>query len=337
MEIKANRMARKVLIISLGSIGQRHLRNIRSLLPQAEIAVMRREGAAEGADHVFHDLQSSLNFNPDVAIVASPATEHLVVASALIKSAVPVLIEKPFADRLDGLAELVAQAEAASVPLFIAYNLRFHPMLTKVCAMLRENEIGRVLSVRAEVGQYLPDWRPRQRYQISVSARRDLGGGVLLELSHELDYILWLFGRPVRVFATGGRYSDLDIDVEDVCSLTLRYGEDGPLINVHLDFLDRAVNRRFRIVGASGTIVGDVITGQLEVYVADSGKWLKEVWSPPDPNQLYIDELQNFLSAVRGEAGPILPNGGQGMDVMCLIEAARRSMLEREEVEVTYE
>ncbi|PYB77097.1 Gfo/Idh/MocA family protein [Rhizobium wuzhouense] len=330
------KLLQKVLIVSLGSIGRRHLRNLRLLLPDAELAVLRRQGAAEDADRVFHDLPSALAFKPDAAIVASPASAHLASASALVKQAVPVLVEKPFADRLDGLPQLVADAEAAGVPLFVAYNLRFHPLLQKVRGILAVNGIGRVLSVRSEVGQYLPDWRPGKPYRTGVSARRDLGGGALLELSHELDYICWLFGRPALVFAAGGPLGDLGIDVEDTVSLTLRYGDAAPIVNVHLDFLQRAVTRQFRIVGSEGTIVGNMITGELDLYLAQTGNWMREICRPAEPNQLYLDEIGDFFSAVQDGDAIVLPDGRQGMDVICLVEAARRSMAERKEVKIDY-
>lgn len=338
--VSVSKPIERVLVVSLGSIGRRHLRNLRSLLPEAELAVLRRPGSAataEGASRVFQDLPSALAFRPDAAIVASPATEHLAVTRALVEQAIPVLVEKPFADRLEGLAGLVAEAETKGLPLFVAYNLRFHPMVQRVRAILSDNGIGRVLSARAEVGQYLPDWRPGQSYQQGVSARRDLGGGALLELSHEIDYVSWLLGRPARVFAAGGRLGDLEIDVEDTVSLTLRYGDVAPIVNIHLDFLQRAVTRQFRIVGAEGTIAGNMITGELDLYLAGAGSWTRELLRPADPNQLYLDEISDFFSAVRGGRTAVLPAGRQGMDVIYLVEAARQSMAERREVEIDYD
>lgn len=329
----------RILVVSLGSIGRRHLRNLRSLLPEAELAVLRRPGSpatAEGATHVFHDLSSALAFRPDAAIVASPATEHLAVARALVAQAVPVLVEKPFADKIEGLAELVSDAEAKRVPLFVAYNLRFHPMVQRVRTLLAEEAIGRVLTVRAEVGQYLPDWRPGQPYREGVSARRDLGGGALLELSHEIDYVSWLFGRPQRLYAVGGQLGDLGIDVEDAVALTLRYGDGAPIVNVNLDLLQRAVTRQLRIVGTEGTLTGNLLTGELDLYRAATGSWTRETCRPADANQPYLDEVEAFFSAIADGEATTLASGRQGADVIGLIEAARQSMAGRREVEIDY-
>lgn len=330
---------KRVLVVSLGSIGRRHLRNLRSLLPEAELAVLRRPGSpatAEGATHVFQDLLSALAFRPDAAIVASPATEHLAVARALVGQAIPVLVEKPFADRIDGLAGLVSEAEAKSVPLFVAYNLRFHPMMQRVRALLTDNAVGRVLTARAEVGQYLPDWRPGQPYREGVSARRELGGGALLELSHELDYVYWLFGRPQRLYAAGGQIGDLGIEVEDAVALTLCYGDGAPIVNVNLDFLQRAVTRQLRIVGTEGTLSGNLMTGELDLYRAADGNWTRETCRLADANQPYLDEVAAFFSAIAGGKAPLLASARQGTDVICLVEAARQSMAGRREVEIDY-
>lgn len=330
---------KKILIVGLGSIGRRHVRNLRALLPDSQLAALRRQPSTEqiqGLDNQYHELSAAIAFRPDAAIIASPATEHLSTARLLIENNIPLLVEKPFAERLDGLPQLVDSAESRHIPLFVAYNMRFHPLLRRVRKLLAHCSIGRVLSIRAEVGQYLPDWRPGQAYQQSVSARRVLGGGALLELSHEIDYIYWLIGRPSRVFASGGRLGDLDIDVEDMVSLTLRYDGKAPLVTISMDFLQRAVTRQFKIVGTEGTILGDLISGQLDIYLSSVCNWSREIVKPDDPNELYLEEVTAFLSYSMGSQPGALADGRQGVDIMCVIEAARRSMTRQKEVDIEY-
>lgn len=339
MTVTTSTSIQRVLVVSLGSIGRRHLRNVRCLLPTAEIAALRRPNSpssAEGADHIFHDIRSALAFRPTAAIVASPATDHLRLTQTLVTNGIPVLVEKPFAHRLEGLSVLVAEATAKSLPLFVAYNLRFHPIVRRVKSLLEENVIGRVLTARADVGQYLPDWRPGVNYKEGVSARRDLGGGVLLELSHELDYVSWLFGRPSSVYAAGGQLGDLGIDVEDTAVLTLRYPEAAPIVSVNLDFLQRAVARQLRVVGTKGSICADLVTGECDFYVASTGEWTRELCRLTDSNLLYLDEVKAFFSAVNGEHSTILARGQEGIDVLCQVEAARQSMANHREMKINY-
>jgi predicted dehydrogenase len=217
-----------------------------------------------GADHQFFSLQDALVFAPSAAIVAGPASIHLEVAMALAAAGIALLVEKPLAHTSAGLDALLAACARADIPLMVGYNLRFLPSLVECKRLLDTGAIGRVLGVRAEVGQYLPDWRPGTRYQENVSARQELGGGALLELSHEIDYLYWMFGMPARVSARGGRYSELEIDVEDMAELCLEYEGPARLVNIHLDFLQRSPARSCKFIGDQGTLVWNGITDKID-------------------------------------------------------------------------
>lgn len=319
----------RVLITSLGSIGRRHLSNVRDLLPSAKIGVLRLTdrplSAGSLPDEFFASIEEAIAFHPDMAIIASPATEHLTLASALVGNGVATLVEKPFAATPDGLSNLIEQAQTRGVPLRIAYNLRYHPLLRRVRELINSGAIGRVVSVRAEVGQYLPDWRPNTRYQDGVSANAALGGGALLELSHELDYLYWMFGLPAVILAVGGTLGDLGIGVEDMVSLLMHYPRDRRIVSVHLDFLQRAANRSCKLVGTEGTMVADLLIGRLDRFDASDKQWSSENLPLSDANQTYRDELKAFVSSIDGGACD-LPDGRGGLDVMNMIETARMSL-----------
>ena len=331
----------RYLIVSLGSIGRRHLRNLRQLKPDAEIGIWRQHHAVaadelpEGADHLFGSLDEVLRFAPDAAIVAGPASRHLEAAQLLADAGIHLLIEKPFADQLEGLEHLLATCRKQKLTLMIGYNLRFFPSLVQIKRMLDEDVIGRVISVRAEVGQYLPDWRPTVDYRLGVTAQRSLGGGVLLELSHEIDYIYWMFGMPNKVTARGGQLGDLDIDVEDTVELILEYTVPKRLVNIHLDMLQRAPIRRCRIAGEQGTLLWDAMTDVIEHYAADTKAWQKiDQFMLADRNQMYIDELTEFFVAIRDKREPAI-TGEQGRDVIAIVEAARKSLYTATTIEMT--
>jgi len=333
--------AERYLIVSLGSIGRRHLRNLRTLRPEAEIGVWRQQARVlpgelpHGADIQFDTLAAALAFRPQAAIVAGPASTHLAVALAMAQAGIPLLVEKPLADKADGLDALVTLCRSQELPLMTAYNLRFLPSLRETRRMLAEGAIGQVLGVRAEVGQYLPDWRPDSDYRQTVSAQRRLGGGPLLELSHELDYLVWLFGMPARVTARGGRYSQLEIDVEDMVELCLEYAAPQRLINVHLDMLQRAPTRRCRFIGSEGTLLWDGIADRIECYRSSTRGWeIYDQFAIADRNQMYLDELEHFLGCVQDRATPLV-DGVQGLAVLNLVEAARESLAQGRTVELT--
>jgi predicted dehydrogenase len=334
-------MSENYLVVSLGSIGRRHVRNLRRLRPHARIGVLHLSGAPtgpvpEGVDCRFMSMDEARAFRPSAAIVCSPASTHLAVARALVEDGVPLLIEKPIAHELQGLAELLALAANRAVPLMTGYNLRFLPSLVETRRLVVSGAIGDVLGVRAEVGQYLPDWRPGARYQDSVSARQALGGGALLELSHEIDYLYWMFGAPARLLATGGRYSALEIDVEDMVSLTLEYERPRRLVNIHLDFLQRSPSRTCKFIGSEGTLVWNGIADVIDVYRSANGQWSRiEVPAVPDKNTMYLDELSHFLQAVERRSVPCI-DGAQGIAVLRIVEAVRESIIRRAAVEISH-
>ncbi|MEY2633865.1 MAG: hypothetical protein RIR00_2519 [Pseudomonadota bacterium] len=320
----------RFLVVSLGSIGRRHLHNLRALRPQARIGVLRltqsgaNEELPEGADLQFTSINDALAFAPSAAIIASPASTHLAVAMPLARAGVPLLIEKPLATSCTGLSELLAAA--AGIPVMVAYNLRFLPSLIEARCLVHDGAIGEVLVVRAEVGQYLPAWRPASRYQDTVSAQQALGGGALLELSHEFDYLYWMFGLPSRVAASGGRYSALEIDVEDMVSVNLEYESPRRLVHVHLDLLQRATTRGCKFIGSEGTLRWDGIADTLERYVPAAGEWQQVDTRPcPDRNEMYVAELAHFLDCAASGQTPLVDLRA-AHDVLAIVDAARASI-----------
>lgn len=322
----------KYLIVSLGSIGRRHLANLRQLCPHAQIGVLRTHttdraaAVPAGADYQFFSLDEALAFVPSAAIVAGPASIHLELARPLAAAGIALLIEKPIANTTEGLAPLLKACARDGVPVLIGYNLRFLPSLVECKRLIDAGTIGKVRGVRAEVGQYLPDWRPGARYQDGVSARQALGGGALLELSHEIDYLYWMFGMPTRVSARGGRYGELEIDVEDMVELCLEYQKPARLVSIHLDFLQRSPTRTCKFIGDKGTLVWNGITDQIELFSVDEGAWQHiDSHTQPDRNAMYVDELRHFLSCARKQVTPLC-DGAQGYDVLAIAEAAKASM-----------
>jgi predicted dehydrogenase len=280
----------------------------------------------EGADCLLATVEEAVGFDPSVAIVAGPASARLNVAMTLAAHGVHLLLEKPIAAELAGTTALLDLCRARNLTLMIGYNLRFSPSLREAKRLVDEGTVGRVLGVRAEVGQYLPDWRPGTDYRRSVSARRSLGGGVLLELSHEIDYICWFFGLPNFVSARGGRYSDLDVDVEDMVELVLEYDSPKRLVSMHLDFLQHAPVRGCRFIGERGTILWDGVAERAHYFLTGDSAWrTSDERVAHDRNRTYVDELEHFLHCVDRGDRPIV-NGEDACNVLAVIDAARFSI-----------
>jgi predicted dehydrogenase len=321
----------RVLVVGCGSIGRRHTSNLRSLGVAALAACdpdpqRRQYFETEWGLPTFPDLESGLNaFAANVVFVCSPPVFHVSQALVALDAGAHVFVEKPVSDRIDGIAELIERSKTGQRVVQVGYNLRFHPGLVKLKSLLDQGIIGKVLWARIEAGQYLPDWRPWQDYKQSYTARRDLGGGILLDGSHEIDYALWFFGQPSEMRCLSGTVSQLSVDVEDCATILIRFA-GGAQVDVHLDFVQRSYSRSCKIVGELGTLAWDFTQRTVDVFTADSGEWSS---FPYDfaPNDMYVNEVQDFFRCIaeRGTPRVDLQQARAVLEVIQLAKAAAES------------
>ncbi|MGA7802786.1 MAG: Gfo/Idh/MocA family oxidoreductase [Gammaproteobacteria bacterium] len=242
----------KAAVVGMGSIGARHARILSELGCEVVVVSKRRNNQFPVFDLVGDLLDHD---RPDYVVIASATAEHWSTLEELAARQYTgvVLVEKPL---FDTPRELPAMPDAK---VYVGYNLRFHPVLQALSARI-ENE--RVLSVQIYVGQYLPDWRPGTDYASSYSASRARGGGVLRDLSHELDYTCWLFGQWRAVAGIVGHFSSLAIDSEDTVGLLMET-EECPVVSIQMNYLDRASRREITINTDTGTLKVDLVRGEL--------------------------------------------------------------------------
>lgn len=296
------------LVVGAGSIGSRHLRNLRTLgitrLAACDPDAERRKGVAqESGVQTFADLQPALaDFKPSLVFVCTPPVMHVAQARAAVAAGAHVLVEKPLSVDLEGVGALISEAAAGKRQVQVGYNLRFHPGAQRLKRLVEEGAVGRILWAYAEVGQYLPDWRPQQDYRRSYTARRALGGGIILDASHELDYVTWLLGLPAEVQCMAGKVSGLEVDVEDCATILLRFRE-GTRADVHMDFVQRGYNRSCKLAGEQGSVVWDYPANEVRLYRADRDAWETERLSC-QPGDMYLAEVQDFLECVAQGRAP---------------------------------
>jgi len=321
----------RILIVGIGRIGKRHLRLSRKLLPKADIRVLRHQfsdSVPKHANGTFSTLEDALAFVPHLAVICSPATFHLVSALPLALGGVHLLVEKPLSASTAGVQQLLEACRDKGVVLLTGYNLRFLPSMRQFRDLNFEELIGRVLSVRCEIGQYLPTWRPDADYRVCVSARRELGGGALLELSHELDYLRWIFGEVEWVKATLSRQSSLAIDVEDTAHLTLGFipAADGRQLvsNVNMDFVRHDTTRLCTVIGEKGSLRWNGLTGVVDLFEEGAKGWRELFNLPHQRDDSYLAEWQHFLSCIDAQIPASIP-GNDGIAVLQIVEAARQS------------
>jgi predicted dehydrogenase len=318
----------KILIVGLGSIGQRHLDIARELFPNANIQILRFKNnkCPKKADGVFLSIQDAIDFYPDIVVIANPASEHIRLAKVFSESGAHLLIEKPLSITSEGTNELITISKKNKKILMVGYNLRFLMSLKKFRDFVQNKTAGRVLSVRCEAGQFLPSWRPTIDYRDSVSAKKKLGGGVLLELSHEIDYLIWIFREIDWVKATLSKQSDLEIDVEDSAFLTLgRDNEnDSLIISLNLDFIRQDKKRECVAICEKGTLRWNGITGAVDIFHKDSKSWEQIYLADSSINDSYINEWKHFVDCIENNKEPII-SVYDGLKVLEVIEAARIS------------
>jgi predicted dehydrogenase len=315
------------MIAGLGSIGRRHLRHLRAL-GQSDILLYRTHQSTLPNDDladlpVETDLASALAQRPDAVIVSNPTALHLEVALPAAEQGCHILLEKPVSHTLTGLDDLAAAAARSGARILVGFQFRYHPGLRRIAEILSAGTVGRPVSFRAHWGEYLPAWHPWEDYRTSYSAREDLGGGVILTLTHPIDYLRWLLGLAEQVWSFAGQYSDLEIDVVDTAEIGLRLA-NGVVGSVHLNYVQRPPRHQLEIVCTEGTIRWDNAAA-LEVYQAASQQWethpLPEGFERDD---LFRAQMRHFLQVVSGEQDPFC-SLEDGIAALELALAAHRS------------
>lgn len=315
-----------ILVVGSGSIGKRHLQNLYHLgYRQLAVCHSRQrplnEVEAQLGVRVFRNLDEALAWSPDITLVTNPTTFHVPTALAAVKAGSHVLVEKPLSHSLDGVAELENAATQHHCLVMVAYNLRFCASLGYFRDLLIGGAIGRPLTVRAQVGSYLPSWRPQTDYRQVYSSKAELGGGAILDLSHELDYILWLLGPAASVTAMMGKLSELEMSAEDAAEILVRH-TSGVFASVHLDFFDHAMTRCCRIVGTEGTLIWDYFADEVRHFDSKRGVWISHSVPTTDRNEMYLAELRHFLDCVASDTSPSI-SLQDGINVLRVALAAK--------------
>lgn len=321
-------MINKILIVGQGSIGIRHTEISRNFFPNADIRVLRHSYSSDISKHanlLLANKEEVKNFKPQIAVICNPSSFHVDIAIYLARQGINLLIEKPLSNSLDRLDELMAIAKKENITVLVGYNLRYKKSLIKFKESINTKNIGKILSVDCEAGQFLPDWRPNTDYRKTVSAQKALGGGVLLELSHEIDYLRWIFGEIEWVKGVLSKQSNLDIDVEDCANLTMGLQNSSAIINLKLDFYKKNSRRNCIVHGKEGSLKWNAISGSVHKLSICKNVWEKIFEEGNlDNNQTYLSEWEDFVNCIHQKKQPKITLE-DGLKVIQVIEAARKS------------
>lgn len=309
--MKNKREELRFCLVGRGSIGARHARNLKALSCNHIIAFSESRDREKDKRffmtygiktyHVWGDVRG---YKPDIFIIANPTSEHVKTAKTALKMRCHVFMEKPLSHDLKGIEKISRGLKKNHLVFLFGANLRYHPVLLRIKRLIDDHEFGDIYFARIMAGQFLPDWHPEEDYRRSYSAQKRLGGGVVLTLQHEMDYAYWLFGKFKSLKSYTKKISHLEIDVEDIASVILE-AKSGPLIEVHIDYLQRPAKRALQIQGSKGSVEYCFGEPSLKFYdFAQQRYRTLLVLNDYDGNQMYLDEMEHFIRCVTGGEKP---------------------------------
>ncbi|KAF0135218.1 MAG: oxidoreductase domain-containing protein [Candidatus Saganbacteria bacterium] len=317
----------RFVVIGFGSIGKRHTNN---LLAVGSQVVLLRHGASPEKNEMglpeyysFDELFTNEK-TIDGAIICSPTAFHQHDVAELIERSIPFLLEKPPTQDLPATQQLMCLLDKNQFTKYdIAFNMRYFPVLRFIKDFLPQ--LGKMYSAKIWAAHYLPYWRKNVDYRQSSSANKELGGGVHLEMIHEIDYLIWFFGLPIKVFGYVNRISDLEISTNDICSAILEY-ESGAVVELHLDYLSQKRLRGCQIIAENGTLEWSIEDNQVNLFGKTDGL-TKIVFSLPvnyDFNNTYQLELKNFMEIIEGKSNSRV-DIKTALNSMRVVEAIKQS------------
>jgi predicted dehydrogenase len=288
----------------VGSIGLRHLRNLRTLgyediilLRSGKSTIHNLEKEIRGIKS-FSNLEKALDQKPDVCIVSNPTSLHVETSIKAAEAGCHLFIEKPVSHNLENLQLLEEIVEKNDLKCQITYQFLYHPhilMLKELLADL-DNKYGRVVSISAEWSEFLPDWHPWEDYKDSYSSRKELGGGVLLTQIHPLNYLSFIIGEilDIKLIKTSTGY--LDIDVDDTAEIILRFSNK-VLGHIHVDFFQKPRIHFMKVVTTKGRFEWDYHENKLK-FICTTGKEEFFQNNGFERNDMFLNMIQDFISNV---------------------------------------
>ncbi len=294
----------RFLVVGCGSIGQRHIRNLKRLghdVSGCERDPLRiRQVGRKYSIPVFGSLKDALGRRYDGAFICTPTNLHIPQAVEIAKKGIHLFIEKPLSNSLKGIGGLSSIVRKKRLTVLVGCNIRFMPGFKFVKGLIDGNKIGRVLSAKIECGFYLPYWHPYEDYRKGYSAKRSLGGGAIFDDIHELDSLHWLFGRPKEVFCFRERLTGLEIDTEDCAEIFMRF-KSKAVAQVHLDYIQRTYRRYYEFIGEKGVIYFDLRKETVELFGEKPNKSrIFQRGIKADPDKMFIDEARHFVNCIKG-------------------------------------
>ena len=322
-----------ILVVGLGSIGMRHLNNIISLGYSKISVVTSKRSFLHDSCLVksYCSLSEAVAKNSfDAVLVCTPTAYHVpAIIELLCANIGRIYVEKPISHNLDRIKEVLELSRRYQNEIFVGYDLHFDPGLMKVRELIERQVIGKAISVNAVVGQYLPDWRPHEDYRKGMSARVETGGGVMLDLIHEFDYLYWLFGEAQQVGCFSINSGSLEIETEDIAEVIIRF-KKGILGSIHLDYLQQELVRNCLVTGSKGCILWNL--AKTKVSWIEDRTSREFSYDYANRNDRFLAIMKAFLSDARDDRLTTLKDG---IESLKMVVAAKQASLNNSIVSIS--
>lgn len=322
----------KISVVGLGSIGRRHLKGLKKIQKKLQLSAIKGfDLSEERRNQAFKEVPgievtSSLEeciAGASLVFVCVPTSKHMQVINEIHTfGQFNLFIEKPLSHTLDGCDDLEFAFSRSKKSCSVGYMLRFHPVINELKKIVDQKVYGRPINVRVEAGFYLPFWHPWENYQDFYMSWKIGGGGALLDISHEIDYLNWIFGNIQEVNGLIGTVSDLEISSDDLSASILRFNS-GLIGELHLDLLQFEESRYCKVIFTDGVVIADLMTNEIKKFSKNSKKWsVKKL--KVDINKVYENEYIDIIDRARGKKS-IGCSLRESSHVMQVIEGIRKS------------
>lgn len=332
----------KFLVMGSGSIGERHLNNIQRIIPECSLNIYDPDPSRiKIIEDKYQNIQTVKEENIDSQIydcvfICTPPNAHLSLAIRAAKTGSNIFIEKPLASKpndikdIEKLQELIRNKNLLA---FVGYNFRFNRSLKKIKTILESGKFGKVLHISTYFGQYLPDWRPNIDYTKNYTSRKDLGGGIIHDGSHEIDYLKWLFGVPLRIQSQIAFTNIIKADTEAIADILLSF-KNNILGYVHLDFLRREYKRKCEIILENGIIEWHFPGSSINLFNISTKSW-ESVHIEEGVNDMYKEEINHVIDCIKNKKTSSIIDLENGLSTFILSCYIHESAITGNHIDIT--
>ena len=329
-----------VLVIGVGSIGKRHISNFELYFENIFICDTRQDRLNETIKK-FNIKDSFLNYydaidkieNLDAVCICTPPSSHLEIAKKTVNKNINLFIEKPLGMNVEGWQEISDECNKKQLLNYVAFCHRHIPYTKKLKELLDSNTIGKIINTNMRWGSYLPDWHPYEDYRSFYMSKKEQGGGALMDESHGLDLMRYLFGEVDSVYAVVSNYSNLELTSDDCAFLTLKF-KDKILSQINFDLVARYPRINLEIVGENGTIIWDRIENYLSIFKIDENKWNRIQFTKDDLMSMYPNQAKYFFDCYL-ENTPAYPDIEDAIKTQKIIDSSFLSHSKKSEIKIS--